>query len=88
MENDVIALLREELAHLSVKSSLVNPSKDKTLVGLLWTKKSYNLVSFRAQMKVVWKVRKSFEIQPAGHNLFFVIFYEEDDLETVLEGRP
>lgn len=88
MEDDEITLLREELGQLSVKSSLVSPPNDKTLIGLLWKKKPYNLISFRAQMKAIWKVRKKFDLQLAGQNLLFVVFYEEDDLKFVLEGRP
>lgn len=68
MEDDEITLLGEELAKLSIKSSLMNPLNDKTLIGSLWTNKTYNLVSFCAHMKAIWKVRRKFDIQSAGQN--------------------
>ncbi|MBA0600344.1 hypothetical protein Gorai_006532, partial [Gossypium raimondii] len=52
------------------------------------TRKSYNPDSFRAQLKSIWKIRKKFEIQVAGQNLFLISFENDDDLEMILEGRP
>lgn len=39
-------------------------------------------------MKSIWKTRKKFEINVIGQNLFMIVFDEEDDLESVLRGRP
>ncbi|KAK5803401.1 hypothetical protein PVK06_031046 [Gossypium arboreum] len=85
---DEISLLVEELIQLSVKSSMVVPSEKPTLICTIWTKKSYNLDSFRAQMKSIWKTKKKFEIQLAGQDLFSILFDSEEDLETVVEGQP
>ncbi|MBA0748181.1 hypothetical protein Gogos_005028 [Gossypium gossypioides] len=85
---DEISLLAEELIQLSVKSSMVVPSEKPTLLCTIWTRKSYNPDSFRSQMKSIWKTRKKFEIQLAGQNLFLIVFETEEDLETIMEGRP
>lgn len=82
-----VSLLDEELMQLLIKSSRVILSKNPTLVCSIWTKKSYNLDSFYAQMKSIWKTKKKFEIQVVGQNLFFITFEDEGDLELVLEGR-
>ncbi|PPS15616.1 hypothetical protein GOBAR_AA04967 [Gossypium barbadense] len=87
MGRDEISLL-EELVQLTVKSSLVVPSESPTLLCSVWTRKSYNPDSFRAQLKSIWKTRKKFEIQVAGQNLFLISFEIEDDLEMILKGRP
>ncbi|KAK5785355.1 hypothetical protein PVK06_039929 [Gossypium arboreum] len=87
-EGDEISLLAEELIQLSVKSSRVEPSKKPTLICTIWTKKSYNPGSFRAQMKNIGKTKKKFEINLAGQNLFLLVFETVEDLETVLEGQP
>ncbi|KAH1056825.1 hypothetical protein J1N35_034890 [Gossypium stocksii] len=42
------------------------PSTKPTLICTIWTEKLYNLESFRAQMKIIWKTRKKFEIQMIG----------------------
>ncbi|KAA3458458.1 reverse transcriptase [Gossypium australe] len=39
-------------------------------------------------MRSIWKTKKKFEIRSEGQNLFSVIFYSEEDLEQILEGRP
>lgn len=88
MTREEIFLLGEELIQLSVKSSSVVPSKKPTLICSVWTKKSYNPDSFRAQMKNIWKTRKKFNIHVAGQNLFKIEFDNEDDLELILEGHP
>lgn len=61
MESDEISLLDEELLQLSVKSSLVAPSESPTLICSVWTGKSYNLDSFRAQLKSIWKTKKKWK---------------------------
>ncbi|MBA0881534.1 hypothetical protein Goshw_025530 [Gossypium schwendimanii] len=48
---DGISLLAEELIQLSVKSLMVEPNDKPSLVCSVWTKKSYNQDSFKAQMK-------------------------------------
>ncbi|MBA0770305.1 hypothetical protein Gotri_018960 [Gossypium trilobum] len=53
MERDEISLLEEELIQLSVKSLLVVTDGKPTLC-IVWTKKSYNPDSFRAQLKNYW----------------------------------
>ncbi|MBA0600366.1 hypothetical protein Gorai_006554, partial [Gossypium raimondii] len=88
LEKDEISFLEEELVQLTVKSSMVVPSENLTLLCLIWTKKSYNPDSFRAQMKIIWKTRKNFEIQVVGQNLFLIVFETEEDLEMVMEGWP
>ncbi|MBA0563622.1 hypothetical protein Golob_008594, partial [Gossypium lobatum] len=85
---DDIALLTEELIQLSVKSSMVEPSNNFSLICSVWTKKPYNQDSFKAQMRSIWKTKKKFVIQVAGQNLFLIAFELEEDLETVLEGQP
>ncbi|MBA0572527.1 hypothetical protein Golob_002863, partial [Gossypium lobatum] len=88
MGRDEISLIREELVQLSVKSSLVIPSDKSALLCFIWTKKSYNLDSFRAQLKSIWKIKKKFDIEVAGQNLFLISFENEDDMEIIMEGRP
>ncbi|MBA0769714.1 hypothetical protein Gotri_018416, partial [Gossypium trilobum] len=85
---DEISLLAEELVQLSVKGSKAVPSSKPTLICTVWTEKMYNPDSFRAHMKGIWKTRKKFEIQVARQNLFLIIFELEEDLESILEGRP
>lgn len=34
------------------------------------------------------ETRKKFDIKSVGQNLFLVVFDSEDDLESILEGRP
>ncbi|MBA0550743.1 hypothetical protein Golob_021665 [Gossypium lobatum] len=62
MGRDEISILKEELVQLTVKSLRVVPNKNPTLLCSIWTKKSYNPNSFRAQMRSIWKTKK-FEIQ-------------------------
>ncbi|MBA0693977.1 hypothetical protein Goari_004313, partial [Gossypium aridum] len=85
---DKISLLPEELIQLSVKSSMVEANGKPSLIYSIWTKKSYNQDSFKAQMKSIWKTKKNFEIQSAGQNLFLTVFELDEDLETVMEGQP
>ncbi|MBA0870808.1 hypothetical protein Goshw_017473 [Gossypium schwendimanii] len=87
-ERDEISLIVEELIQLSVKGSMVVPNSKPTLICTVWTEKPYNSESFRAQMKNIWKTRKKFEIQMVGQYLFLIIFYLEEDLETIMERRP
>ncbi|KAK5802422.1 hypothetical protein PVK06_030013 [Gossypium arboreum] len=61
--SEEISLLAKELIQLSVKSSRVVPNDKPTLICSVWTKKSFNPESFRAQMKRIWKTKKKFEIQ-------------------------
>lgn len=67
---------------------MVEPNDKPTLICTIWTKKSYNPDSFKAQMKSIWKAKKKFEIQSVGQNLFLIVFELEEDLETVMEGQP
>ncbi|MBA0571112.1 hypothetical protein Golob_004703, partial [Gossypium lobatum] len=53
MARDDISLLEEELVHLTVKSSLVVPNGKLTLLGIVWTMKTYNPYRFRAQLKSI-----------------------------------
>ncbi|PPD79667.1 hypothetical protein GOBAR_DD23405 [Gossypium barbadense] len=85
---DEVSLLAEELIQLSVKSSVVEPNEKPTLICTIWTEKSYNQDSFKAQMKSIWKTKKKFEIQSVGQNLFVIVFELEEDLETIMEGQP
>ncbi|MBA0670335.1 hypothetical protein Goklo_024002 [Gossypium klotzschianum] len=85
---DEISLLAKELIQLSVKASMVEPSEKPTLICTIWTEKSYNPDSFKAQMRSIWKIKKNFEIQSVGQNLFMIVFDLEEDLETILEGQP
>ncbi|MBA0702150.1 hypothetical protein Goari_022631, partial [Gossypium aridum] len=87
-KRDEISLPTEELIQLSIKGSKVVPSVKPTLICTIWTEKLYNLESFRAQMKSIWKTKKKFEIQTAGQNLFLIVFVLEEDLELIIEGRP
>lgn len=48
----------------------------------------YNLDSFKAQMKSLWKTKKKLDIQSAGPNLFITSFEEPCDMELILEGCP
>ncbi|KAH1073354.1 hypothetical protein J1N35_025682 [Gossypium stocksii] len=83
-----ISFLAEELIQLSVKSSLVEPTGKSTLICTIWTEKSYNPDSFRAQIKSIWKTKKKFDIQLARQNLFLIVFELDDNLEIVMEGQP
>ncbi|MFQ6640729.1 hypothetical protein Gotur_014518 [Gossypium turneri] len=87
-DGNELALLEEELIQLTVKSSLVVPSENSTLICFVWTRKTYNLDSLRAQLRSIWKTKKKFEILVAGQNLFIISFKDEDDLEHIMEGRP
>ncbi|MBA0700539.1 hypothetical protein Goari_027022 [Gossypium aridum] len=49
-EGDEVSLLAKELIQLSVKSSMVEPNEKPTVICTIWTEKSYNLDSFKAQM--------------------------------------
>ncbi|MBA0749826.1 hypothetical protein Gogos_003710 [Gossypium gossypioides] len=42
MGRDDISLLEEELVHLTVKSSLEVPNGKPTLLGTVWTMKTYH----------------------------------------------
>lgn len=81
MGGDVVSLLKEELIRLFVKRSKVIPCEKPTLICTIWTIKSYNLDSIRAQMRSIWKTKKKFDIQVIGSNLFKIFFKSEDDLE-------
>lgn len=59
---DDVDLLEEELIHLSVKSVVVNIPDKPSLICTVWTKKSYNSNSLRAQMRCIWKTKKKFDI--------------------------
>ncbi|MFQ6668326.1 hypothetical protein Gotur_034011 [Gossypium turneri] len=48
---DKVSLLAEELIQLPVKSSMVEPNDKPTPICTIWTKKSYNPDSFKAQME-------------------------------------
>ncbi|KAK5845547.1 hypothetical protein PVK06_001738 [Gossypium arboreum] len=87
-DGNEIALLEEELIHLSVKSSIVDPFEKPTLICSVWTRKNYNLDSLRAQVRSIWKTKKQFEIMIAGQNLFKIVFEDEEDLEQIMNGRP
>lgn len=39
-------------------------------------------------MRSIWKMKKKFDIQMTGKNLFMIVFEENEDLELILEGRP
>ncbi|MBA0694392.1 hypothetical protein Goari_004694, partial [Gossypium aridum] len=87
-KRDEISLLTEELIQLSVNGSKVVLIEKPTLICTIWTEKLYNLESFRAQMKSLWKTKKKFEIQTAEQNLFLIVFELEEYLELIMEGRP
>lgn len=86
LEIDEIFFLEKELVQLTVKNSQVVPIKNLTLVCSVWSKKSYNPDSFRAQMISLWKTKKKFEIQIVRLNLFLISFGCEEDLESIMEG--
>ncbi|MBA0880339.1 hypothetical protein Goshw_004512 [Gossypium schwendimanii] len=67
---------------------MVEPNEKPNLICTIWTEKSYNPDSFKAQMKSIWKTKRKFEIQSVGQNLFMIVFELEEDLETVMEGQP
>lgn len=87
-EREAVTFLEEELIKLTVKCSSIVSNEKPMLLCMVWSKKSYNSDRFRVQMKSLWKVKKKFDIQIAGQNLFLIIFENDDDLETILEGRP
>ncbi|MBA0780548.1 hypothetical protein Gotri_004639 [Gossypium trilobum] len=70
-----------------MKSSLVVPNGKLTLLGTVWTMKTYNSDRFRAQLKSIWKTKKKFEIKISSLNLFMIEFEEEEDLELILVER-
>ncbi|MBA0577299.1 hypothetical protein Golob_025015, partial [Gossypium lobatum] len=67
---------------------MVVPTDRSTLICTIWTEKFYNLESFKAQMKSIWKTKKNFEITTVGQNLFLLEFDLDEDLEAITEGRP
>lgn len=87
MEKDEVSLLGEELVHLTIKSSLIEPKGKHTLLCSVWTKKFFNPDSFRAQMRSIWKSSKKFEIEMVGQDLFLITFYDETDMEQIMDGR-
>ncbi|PPD74213.1 hypothetical protein GOBAR_DD28865 [Gossypium barbadense] len=88
MAGDEISLLAEELIQLTVNSSLVVLKSTLSLLCSVWSRKSYNPDSFRAQLRSIWKTRRKFEIQVVGKNLFQTSFKEENNLEMIMEDRP
>lgn len=52
-ERDDFSLLEEELLQLSMKSSMVVHPGKPTLLCSVWSKKTYNLDSFQAQLKSI-----------------------------------
>ncbi|MBA0577658.1 hypothetical protein Golob_024146 [Gossypium lobatum] len=85
MVKDEISLIEEKLVQLSVKSSLLVPIGNLSLICSVWTKKSYTPDSFKAQIKSIWKTTKKFEIQVVGKNLFLISSDSEDDLDMIIE---
>ncbi|PPD75041.1 hypothetical protein GOBAR_DD28036 [Gossypium barbadense] len=85
---DEISLLADELIQLTVKGSKVVPNSKPTLICTVWTGKLYTQESFKAQMRSIWKTKKKFEIQMVEQNLYLIVFELEEDLESILEGRP
>lgn len=85
MADEEISLLEEELVQLSVKSSAIIPEGKLSLLCTVWTKKTFNLDSFRAQMKSVWKTSKKFDIDMVGQNLFLVFSDNEMYMEHIME---
>lgn len=53
MERDEVSLLGDELIQLSIKCLMVVPEEKSTLICSIWIKKSFNLDSFRVQMKSI-----------------------------------
>ncbi|PPS05425.1 hypothetical protein GOBAR_AA15248 [Gossypium barbadense] len=88
VDQNEISFLEEELIQLSLKSSLVVPSENLTLLRFVWMRKTYNPDSLRAQLKSIWKTNKKFEILITGQNLFTISFEDQDDLEQIMKGRP
>ncbi|PPR88967.1 hypothetical protein GOBAR_AA31717 [Gossypium barbadense] len=88
MAGEEISLLVDELIQLTVKSSLVTPRSQFSLLCSVWTKKSYSPDSLCAQLRSIWKTRRKFGIYAAGQNLFQISFEEEDDLEMIMDSRP
>ncbi|PPR91739.1 hypothetical protein GOBAR_AA28950 [Gossypium barbadense] len=82
-EEKELALFEEELIQLSVKSSSVRPSENPTLLCTVWTKKSYNPDSLRAQLRSIWKTKRKFKILIAGQNLFSISFEDKEDLDGI-----
>lgn len=88
MEEGEVALLEEEMVKLSVRSSKISPRVKPTLLCYVWSCKTYNSNSFQAQMRSIWKTSKKVDFHMAGANLFLLLFDNEEDLESILEGRP
>ena len=47
-----------------------------------------NVDAIGQTFKVVWKTRKSFDIQQVGDHLFLFVFELENDAERVLTNEP
>ncbi|MFQ6642763.1 hypothetical protein Gotur_017531, partial [Gossypium turneri] len=71
-----------------MKSSLIVPSENPTLICSVWTRKTYNPNSLRAQLRSICKTKKKFEILVAGQNLFIIFFEDENYFEHIMEGHP
>lgn len=81
-------MIEEELVKLSVSSSRIIPNEKPTFPCTVWSHKTYNQDSLRAQMKSIWKTKGKVDFQFAGLNLFQIVFDNEGDLEAIMHGRP
>lgn len=63
-------------------------SFQRTLVGKLWTKNSFNARAFTSTMLSSWRLKNPVETQALNKNLFLFKFATRRDLEVVLKNGP
>ncbi|KAJ4847314.1 hypothetical protein Tsubulata_017349 [Turnera subulata] len=74
---------------LDEENSMEEPHEAQlSLVGKLWTNRSFNTQAFMRTMKMVWKPVYDLEISQLDSNLFVFQFYHWRDRERVLENEP
>lgn len=88
MKESKINLIEEELVKLSMRSSRIVPNEKPTFLCIMWSLKTYNLDSFHAQMKSIWKTKRKVKFQLADQNLFQIMFDNEEDLKAIMNERP
>ncbi|KAA3456108.1 reverse transcriptase [Gossypium australe] len=71
LEEEEVSLLAEEIINLSMKSAAITPGDKPMLICTVWTKKSFNPDSFRAQMKSIWKTKDDLELILKGQPWLF-----------------
>lgn len=59
-----------------------------SLVGKLWTIRSFNVNAIISTVKMVWNVKKGLEINELGQILFIFRFTSKKDKQFVINSEP